>query len=243
MRRTLLLLTLAAAALAAPAAAHADLNVYAASSLRSAFPDISGTPAYNFGASNTLQTQIQRGAPADVFASADPSEAQTLFKADLCSRPVTFATNILVMIVPRSNPGNIKDVNSLKAGGKLLAIGAPGVPIGDYTRLLLSRLRLSSVLSSNTVSQEKDVASVSAKVALGSADAGFVYHTDARSARGRVREIALPGDAGAPVVYQLCAVRRDGADRDGARDFIDHVTGADGRRALAAAGFGLPPRG
>lgn len=241
MRRTLLLLSLAGAALAAPAVAQADLNVYAASSLRSAFPDISGTPAYNFGASNTLQTQIERGAPADVYASADPSEAQALFKENLCTRPVTFATNILVMIIPKNNPGNIKNVNSLKAGGKLLAIGAPGVPIGDYTRLLLSRLRLSSVLSSNTVSQEKDVASVSAKVALGSADAGFVYHTDAKLAADRTTEIRAPQWAQPAVRYQMCAVKRPGADTAGANAYIQAVRSKAGRGVLQKYGFGLPP--
>jgi molybdate transport system substrate-binding protein len=114
--------------------------------------------------------------------------------------------------------------------------------VGAYTRTLLGALHKTSVLDRNIVSQEKDVASVLAKVALGSADAGFVYHTDALAGRGRVREIALPGGQ-PPVTYELCAVRGAGADADAARSFIRHVTGPEGRRVLAKYGFGLPAGG
>ena len=110
------------------------LNVYAASSLRDAFPAITGSPSYNFGGSNTLQAQIERGGPADVFASASPGEARALFKEGLCSRPVTFATNKLVIIVPKGNPGHVRSVYSLRSGGRRVAIGTPGVPVGEYTR-------------------------------------------------------------------------------------------------------------
>src|SRR3954449_12608077 len=105
---------LAAAATALPAAAGAAPTVYAAASLREALPAIDGAPKYNFAGSNTLQTQIERGAPADVFASASPAEAQALFDKGLCSRPVTFATNILVLVVPKDNPAGIKSVYSLR---------------------------------------------------------------------------------------------------------------------------------
>ena len=241
MRRLLILLCLLFPA-ALPAAAQA-LNVSAAASLRNVFSALSSSPDYNFAGSNTLQRQIERGAPADVFASAEPNEAQALFREGLCSRPVTFATNILVMLVPNGNPGGIRSVYSLRGGGKRLSIGTAGVPIGDYTRLLLRRLRLSSVLNSNTVSQEPDVASITAKVALGSADAGFVYHTDALASRGRTREIRLPKYAQPAVRYQICAVRRPGADTRGAQAFINRVRSNAGRSALKHYGFGLPPRG
>src|SRR5689334_20499822 len=176
--RTRVLLALSVAATAAVPASAQALNVYAASSLRDAFPAISGSPSYNFGGSDTLQAQIEHGAPADVFASASPKEARALFHAGLCSRPVTFATNKLVLIVPRGNPGHIRSVYTLRSGGRRLALGSAGVPVGDYTRQLLRRLRLSSILSSNTVSQETNVASITSKVVLGSADGGFVYMTD-----------------------------------------------------------------
>lgn len=241
MRRLLICLSLFAPA-AVPAAAQA-LNVSAAASLRNVLPALSSSPAYNFAGSNTLQRQIERGAPADVFLSAEPAEAQTLFRENLCSRPQTFATNILVLLVPRSNPGNVRSVYSLRSGGRRLSIGTPGVPIGDYTRLLLRRLRLSGVLSSNTVSQEPDVASITSKVALGSADAGFVYHTDALASRDRTTELRLPKFAQPAVRYQACVVRRNGADTRGAQAFIGRLRSGAGRSALHHYGFGLPPRG
>src|SRR3954452_2690306 len=95
------LLLAAALALSAPAAAEA-VTVYAAASLSSAFPRIDRSPTFNFAGSNQLQLQIERGAPADVFASASPTEARALFRAGRCTRPVTFATNVLVMITPRT---------------------------------------------------------------------------------------------------------------------------------------------
>ena len=230
-----------AVGLAAPAAASA-LNVYAAASLREVLPQVDSRPTYNFGASNTLQLQIERGAPADVFVSAAPQEAQALLRGGRCERPVTFATNKLVLIVPKSNPGAIRSVYTLRKGGLRLAVGNRGVPIGSYTRALLRRLGLSSVLTRNTVSLESSVAGIVSKVALGSADAGFAYVTDGKVAGDRVRAIRLPRDAQPPVRYQVCAVRRSGADSRGAASFIARVRSDRGRGLLRAAGFGLPPK-
>jgi molybdate transport system substrate-binding protein len=243
MRRTTLAAMLAAAvALAAPAAAQA-VNVYAATSLTNVFPALDKAPKYSFGGSNTLQLQIERGAPADVFASASPHEAQTLFHEGLCSRPVTFAINRLVLLIPNANRGNVTSVYSLRTGGRRLSIGQAGVPIGAYTRQLLKRLRLSSILSSNRVSQQSNVGQVSSQVALGSADAGFVYYTDGLAVKDRTKTISLPKWAQPPVRYQICTVKRAGVDSAGAKAFIDKVTGKAGRGALKAYGFGLPPRG
>lgn len=227
-------------ALAIPAGAQA-LTVYAAASLREAFPQIASA-TYDFAGSGALQQQIERGAPADVFASANPAEAQALFRAGRCTRPVTFATNVVVLLVPRGNPGRVTSVYSLRSGGRRLAIGVPGVPIGDYARKLLARMRLTSILRSNTVSQEANVAGITSKVALGSADAGFTYITDGRIVADRVTTIRLPKWAQPPVRYQICAVRRAGADTRGAEAFIGRVTGSKGRGVLQAGGFGLPPR-
>lgn len=242
MRRSALGAILAAvAALAAPAAAQA-LNVYAATSLTRVFPALDKAPSYSFGGSNALQLQIERGAPAGVFASASPNEAQALFREGLCMRPVTFAINRLVLLIPNANPGNVTSVYSLRSGGRRLSIGTAGVPIGAYTRQLLRRMRLSSVVSSNRVSQQTNVGQVVSQVALGSADAGFVYYTDGLAAKDRTRMISLPKWAQPPVRYQICAVRRAGADTSEAQAFITEVTGKAGRSALKAFGFGLPPR-
>jgi molybdate transport system substrate-binding protein len=242
MRRTTLAIIVAAlAALAAPAAASA-LNVYAATSLTNVFPALNKRPTYSFGGSNTLQTQIERGAPADVFASASANEAQALFREGRCTRPVTFAINRLVMLIPNSNPGDITSVYSLRSGGRRLSIGNSGVPVGAYTRQLLKRMRLSGILSSNRVSEQTNVGQITSQVALGAADAGFVYYTDGLSVRDRTKVISLPKWAQPPVRYQICTVRRPGADTAGAAAFIKQVTGKAGRGALKAYGFGLPPR-
>jgi molybdate transport system substrate-binding protein len=224
-----------------PAGSHGAPTVYAAASLRSVLPALDDAPKYSFAGSDTLQRQIERGAPADVFAAASAKQPEALFAAGRCERPLTFATNRLVLVTPAT--GGVRSLTALRAGGHRVAVGTAGVPVGDYTRRLLAATGAGDVLTRNAVSEEQDVASVLAKVALGSADAGFVYHTDALAAPGRVREIALPAAAQPPVTYQLCVVRREGADRDGARRLVEHVTGPDGRRALARFGFGLPPRG
>jgi molybdate transport system substrate-binding protein len=243
VRRTILVALVAAAvALAAPAMAQA-VNVYAATSLTNVLPALDKGPKYSFGGSNTLQLQIERGAPADVFASATPHEAQALFHEGRCTRPVTFAVNRLVLLIPNANPGKITSVYSLRSGGLRLSIGQAGVPIGAYTRQLLRRLRLSSVLSSNRVSQQSSVGQVSSQVALGSADAGFVYYTDGLAVRDRTKMIGLPKWSQPPVRYQACAVKRAGVDTAGAKAFIGKLTGRAGRGALKAYGFGLPPRG
>jgi molybdate transport system substrate-binding protein len=241
LRRGRVALALAVAiGLVAPAAASA-LNVYAASSLRDVFLQIDPAPSYNFLGSNVLLTQIQRGAPADVFASASPAEPQTLFKQGGCTRPVTFATNKLVMIVPKGNPKGLVSVYRLKPGGLRLAVGNAGVPIGVYTRSLLKRLGLSRILTKNTVSQEANVANIVSKIALGSADAGFAYVTDAKIASDRVDMVKLPTYSQPPVRYGICQVIRQGVDTSGAAAFIAKVRSTTGRNLLKAAGFGLPP--
>src|SRR5262245_19385213 len=240
-RTTLAALVATAVVLAAPAAAQA-LNVYAATSLTNVFPALNKSPSYNFGGSNTLQAQIERGAPADVFASASPNEAQALFREGRCTRPVTFAINRLVLLIPNANPGNITSVYSLRSGGRRVSIGTAGVPIGAYTRQLLRRMRLSRVLSVNLVSQQTNVGQVVSQVALGAADAGFVYYTDGLAAKDRTRMLSLPKWAQPPVRYQICAVKRPGADTRGAAAFIREVTSNAGRSALKHYGFGIPPR-
>jgi molybdate transport system substrate-binding protein len=243
MRRTTLIALLASLiVLAVPAGAQA-LNVYAATSLTFVFPALDKTPKYSFGGSNTLQLQIERGAPADVFASASPNEAQALFREGLCTRPVTFAINRLVLLIPNSNPGNITSVYSLRSGGRRLSIGTAGVPIGAYTRQLLRRMRLSKVLSVNRVSQQTNVGQVVSQVSLGAADAGFVYYTDGLAAKDRTKMLSLPTWAQPPVRYQICAVKRSGADTRGAAAFIKKVVSNAGRSALKHYGFGVPPRG
>jgi len=242
-----LLVTLALSALVAvPACGGAESDppptVYAAASLRDVFPALDRTPRYNFAGSNQLQTQIERGAPADVFASASAKEPEALFAAGRCTQPVPFASNAVVLLVPAGNPGKVTSLESLANGPKRrLAVGTKDVPVGKYTRELLERAGMSAILTRNTVSAEANVASLTSKVALGSADAGFAYNTDARATGDRVEVIRLPAEAQPKIQYLLCAVKREGANTQAAEAFIDTVTSADGRKALERQGFGPPP--
>lgn len=213
-------------------------TVYAASSLRSALPDLLPDARYGFGGSNTLRTQIEAGAPADVFIGASPKDPAALHAAGRCAAPVALATNELVVIVPRDARAPVASLARLTRGGLRVAVGAAGVPIGDYTRKLLTAAGAASVLTRNTVSSEPDVASITAKVRLGSADAGFVYVTDARSAARDVRVVRLPARAQPVVRYEGCVVRRDGARAAAARAYLSRLRSPAVQRALVARGFG-----
>ena len=229
------------AALVVPSGASAA-TVYAASSLRDAFQRIDSNNTFSFLGSNTLQLQIERGAPADVFASASPAEPAALHSENLCTTPRWFATNKLIVITPKGNPSKLKSVYGLRSGNRRLSIGNAGVPIGDYTRQMFKTLHITSALTHNIVSQEPDVASIVSKVALGSADAGIVYTTDARIARGRVQTLAIPAAGQPSIRYYICQVTRSGADVAGANRFIAKVFSKRGRSLLAGSGFGVPPK-
>jgi molybdate transport system substrate-binding protein len=240
-RMTLGCAAVAALALATPTGAGA-LNVSAATSLTNVMPEIKRDATYSFGGSNTLQLQIERGAPADLFLSAQPNEAQALYRAGRCQRPVTFATNKLVLIVRDGDPQQIGSIYGLRKGGFNLSIGNAAVPIGDYTRRLLRRLRMSNVLTSNKVSQQSNVGQVVSQVAFGGADAGFVYVTDARTQADRIDPLYVPQWAQPAVRYQGCVVIRDGADTAGAQALLNAIRSSRGRGLLQRFGFGLPPR-
>ena len=147
------------------------------------------------------------------------------------------------MVTPRTNPARLRSVYGLRSGRHRLAVGTAGVPIGAYTRQVLRRMRLTSILSTNTVSLEPNVNSIVAKVGLGSADAGFAYFTDYVAARNRLRVVRLPPWAQPPVRYQMCAVKRRGAHPAAAKRFMARVLSSRGRGILRRFGFGLPPRG
>ena len=220
---------------AATARTHATITVYAAASLTDVFPKIDSTPKYSFGGSNTLAAQIQLGAPADVFASANTTLPQQLFQKGLCSQPVVFTRNALVLIVPKSNPAGIHSVYDLTKSGLKLDVAAPAVPVGAYTRQILKNMALTSVLN-NVVSNETDVREVLAKVALGEADAGFVYSTDAKTVPGQVTVLTMPAWAQPKVQYGIC-VLKSSANATAAQAFVNTVMSKAGQAKLLAAGF------
>jgi len=227
---------LAAAAFAASARPQSEpLTIYAAASLTDVFRSFDGAQRYSFAGSNTLETQIRNGAPADLFASAAPLNTQRLFRQGLVEKPVTFTSNRLALIVPKANPAGIASVHDLRRKPVKLVVANPAVPVGAYTRTVLRKLGLSSVLS-KVVSQETDVRAVTSKVALGQADAGFVYVTDARAVRDQVTVIRIPAWAQPRVRYEI-AVVSSSSRKAAARAWIKRILSARGQAALKAYGF------
>jgi molybdate transport system substrate-binding protein len=226
----------ASATLHARVAAGSQITVYAAASLTNVFPTIDSHEKYSFGGSNTLAAQITQGAPADVFASANMTLPTQLFKNGLCSKPVVFTRNTLVIVVPKANPAGIHNIYNLTRSGIKLDIAGPGVPVGSYTLQILKNMNLSAAVLKNVVSQETDVREVLAKVALGEADAGFVYSTDAKTVPNKVTVIKVPSWAQPKVQYGICVVTH-GGDKPDARAFIKRVLSAAGQRKLHAFGF------
>jgi molybdate transport system substrate-binding protein len=239
--KRLLALALLALALPASVAAGTTLNVFAAASLTQVFPKIDKSERYSFAGSDQLALQIRQGAPADVFASASPKYTQLAYRDGYVQKPVVFATNKLILLVPRSNPAGIRSVYDLRRAGLKIVIGDKTVPIGSYTRQILDALGITADVMNNVVSEETDVKGIVSKVALGEADAAFVYRTDARPVASRTRAIGLPGWAQPPIRYEI-AVVKSSSHAAGARAYIKQVTSVRGRKLLAAAGFGLPKK-
>ena len=210
--------------------------MYAAASLTDVFPRIDAAPRYSFGGSNTLAAQIEQGAPADVFASADMKLPNQLRAKGLCSRPVVFTRNMVVIVVPKANPAGIHSVYDLTKTGVKLVVAGSGVPVGNYTLQILKRLKLSAAVSKHIVSRETDVREVLSKVSLGEADAGFVYSTDARTVAGRVTAIKVPAWAQPNLQYGICVVTSSTHKSD-AHAFVDRVLSKAAQAKLLAAGF------
>jgi molybdate transport system substrate-binding protein len=238
MRRVLVILVFGSLLLTTGAAARSDsgLTVFAAASLTDAFPKIDHSATYSFAGSNTLAAQIRQGAPADVFASANMTLPEGLYKDHLCSRPQVFTRNTLVVIVPSSNPANIHSVYDLRRSGVKIVIAAQGVPVGSYTLQVLKNMNLTSGVLANVVSRETDVREVLAKVAMNEADAGFVYSTDARTVPSKVHVIRIPAWAQPKVRYGICVVSAS-SHKTAARAFVKRVMGKAGQKVLLRYGF------
>jgi molybdate transport system substrate-binding protein len=155
------------------------------------------------------------------------------------TRPVEFATNTLVLIVPKSNPAHIRNVGDITKPGMKLVICNATVPCGDYSRTAFENLGITSAAMKNVVSQTTDVTQTVAEVALGQADAGFVYITDAKAAANKVAVIHLPARA-KPGAQDFIAVVKAGKNQAAARAFVAMVRSPSGQAKLRAAGFGTP---
>ena len=240
MKRALVV-ALLALVLPASVSGGTPITVLAAASLTDVFPRIAPGPRYSFAGSDQLALQIRQGAPADVYAAASPRYTQLLYRDGFVQKPVVFATNKLIVLVPRSNPAHITTVYDLRREGIKLVIGDRTVPIGSYTRQILDALGITTDVTKNVVSQETDVKGIVTKVGLGEADAGFVYLTDAKPVASRTRSIALPAWAQPPIRYELAVVKAS-ANVAAAKAFLKKVTSKRGRQLLSKAGFGLPKK-
>lgn len=221
----------------------ADINVSAAASLTDAFTELKDkfekrnpgdTVLLNFAASNPLLRQIQAGAPADVFASADqPTMDKAAGAIDSATR-ANFASNSLVLVVPkgRKKPAVLEDLRQMER----IAVGNPdSVPAGRYARQSLEAAGLWEELAPRYI-QGENVRQVLNYVARGEVDAGFVYGTDASQMADKV-DSALTAANHAPVTYPI-AVAVTGGNRPGGEAFIKFVLSPEGQAVLAKYGFG-----
>jgi molybdate transport system substrate-binding protein len=225
-----------------------EITVFAAASLREAFEDLGKAfeakthvkVRLNLAGSQELRTQIENGARADVFASADQKHMDAVVTAKLAAAPRTFARNTPVIIVPRDNPAKIASFQDLPKAKKIV-IGVPEVPIGNYTLQILDKAGadFKDKVLANVVSREPNVRQVMAKVTLGEADAAVVYRTDAMAGKDKVAIIDIPAKVNVVAEYPV-AVLAKAPEAAAARAFVDLLLSADGQKRLAAAGFVAP---
>lgn len=228
------------------------LTVFAAASLTGVFDEIgrnfeAANPGvevrFNFGGSHTLRAQIEHGARADVFASANAEEMEALVQGGFvgAGEAETFLANRLVVILPPGNPAGLENLSDLAGEGIRLVLAAREAPVGNYSVQALDRLDktfgsgFKGRVLANVVSYENDVKQVVVKVQLGEADAGIVYASDAAAAP-ELPSIEIPAEANVVAAYPLAAL--DQAQSPAlARDFIAYVLSAEGQSILQKWGF------
>jgi molybdate transport system substrate-binding protein len=229
--------------------AHETLVVFAAASLTSTFTEIADDfekahpgvdVKLSFAGSSDLVAQIQEGAPADVFASADQPTMKKLTDANLADgTPQVFATNVLTIVTPPDNPAGISSFQDLADKDAKVVVCAPQVPCGNATKEVES----ATGVTLHPVSEESQVTDVLAKVTSGEADAGLVYVTDAKGALakkpGSVVQIDFPEAKDAVNSYPIVAVKGS-KQAELAHEFVTEVTGTQGQAVLTRAGFGAP---
>lgn len=238
------------AALPAPT----TLTVFAAASLTDSFKEIgksfeSANPGlkvtFSFAGSQSLRTQIQQGAKADVFASADNNNME-LLKTDnlLTDATQIFARNVLIIILPKDNKAGIKELKDLARPGVKLIFADTGVPAGSYTLQILGKLSTDPAYGADfktrvlarVVSKETDVKAIVSKISLGEGDAGVVYTTDAQVAVEKISTLTIPDEYNVIATYPI-AVLKTSPSPGAARKFIDYVLSSDGQAVLKKYGF------
>jgi molybdate transport system substrate-binding protein len=233
------------------------LTVFAAASLTDAFTEVGqafdaktgGKTSFQFAGSQMLRTQLENGAKADVYASANAAQFDPLVKSGLVVNGSVFTRNRLIVIVPKKGSGNVKTLADLAKPGVKLVIADKTVPVGQYARQVLESLtksgrygaEYSSGVLKNVVSEETNVRQVALKVQLGEADAGIVYTTDVTpSLAPTVIQIAIPARFNVIASYPIGALKGS-SNPDAAKAFVDFVLGSDGQSILSKWGF-LPAK-
>lgn len=233
-----------------------ELTIYAAASLKDALAEIerayeAAVPGTTLtvatDSSSTLRTQIEQGAPADVFLSADQTNPGVLVDGGLADGDiVNFARNRLTIIVPADNPAGVESPEDLARSGVKVVAAGDEVPITRYTRQAVTTLAAQpgypadyvGAYAANIVSKEENVKAMVAKIELGEGDAAIVYVTDAMAASG-VATIEIPAAANVAATYAGVVV--DGSARPTlAHAFLAWLTGPDGAAILEAFGFQRP---
>lgn len=221
------------------------ITVFAAASLKGTFTEIGKkfeaendgvTVTFNFAGSSDLVAQIQQGAPADVFASADLKNMDKATADDLVEgTPTNFATNTLEIATPPDNPGKVDSIDDLASPDLKVVLCAAEVPCGAAA----AGVEKAAGIDITPVSEEQSVTDVLGKVISGEADAGLVYVTDVKSAGDKVNGITFPESDEVVNTYPIAALA--GSDnKDIAEAFAAFVAGPEGRTVLAAAGFVAP---
>ncbi|WP_239123430.1 molybdate ABC transporter substrate-binding protein [Rhizocola hellebori] len=222
-----------------------NVTVFAASSLTEAFKKI-GTEfaaanpgakvTFNFAGSSALATQINQGAPADVFASAAPANMKTVTDAGNAEgTPAVFVKNQLVIAVPKGNPKGIKGLSDLTKPGLKVALCAEQVPCGAAAKKALDAAKVTLT----PVTLEQDVKQALSKVSLGEVDAALVYRTDAKVPTANVDGIEFPESAGAINDYPI-VVLKNAPNKTAAQAFLAYVQSDKGLAVLTTAGFQKP---
>ena len=221
------------------------VTVFAAASLTESFTKIgkdfeAANPGakvtFNFAGSSALATQINQGAPADVFASAAPANMKTVTNAgNGDGTPITFVKNQLVIAVPKGNPKGITGLADLTKPGVKVALCAEQVPCGAAAKKALTAANVKLT----PVTLEQDVKGALSKVKLGEVDAALVYRTDAKASTADVDGVEFPESAGAINEYPII-VLKNATNKPGAQAFVAYVRSDKGKAVLTAAGFQAP---